>query len=153
MANAFLVGGGSGSGIRQKPITSVEYEALSEADKKNPYVIWIITDKTATNMGGVKVENIKHKACTFQVYQQLSEDDRMDPNTVWIITDKDAKELQALGLFSDESQGSKLYNIAAELDSAQITKTLNSLVEQVNTIQQTLMTLASVLNKDSEGES
>ena len=106
MANAFLIGSGSGSGLREKPISADDYERLSEADKLNPYVIWVIKDKSAKNMGGVNVETVKHKACMWEVYEQLSEDDRNDKHTVWLIIDKDYKDLEEMGFFSDESRTS-----------------------------------------------
>lgn len=148
MANAFLIGSGSGSGLREKPISAEDYERLSESDKRNPYVIWVITDKNAKNMGGVNVENVKHKACMWDVYKQLSEDDRNDKHTVWLIIDKNYKDLEEMGFFSDESKGSKLYNVTAEIDYSNLVKTVNSLIDRVNELTGALSEISAVLNQN-----
>jgi hypothetical protein len=149
MGNAFLVGGsGGGSGLRNKPITLAEYNALSESDKKNPYVVWVITDAQASDLGGVSVSNVKTKVCVWSAYESLSVDDRLDPGVVWIISDKTPKDLAALGFGANEDQGSKLYQVTAEMDLSNIVKVVNQLVEKVNTLEEALAKVSAVLNAD-----
>ena len=148
MALAYLNGGGGGGGIRHKTIKTEDYKNLSYADKHNPYVIWILDDMKASDLGGVDISDIKVHACVWRTYQNLSVDDQNDPRVMWLIIDKNAKDLQALGFGANETQGSKLYNVAAELDQAEMVKTINALIDRVNDMSIALNQISTMLNAD-----
>lgn len=148
MGEAFLVGGGAGGGVRNKPISAANYEKLSESDKLNPYVIWVITDKDASNLGAiVSGEPVTTKVCVWSVYQSLSVDDKMDPRTVWIISDKSPKDLADLGYGATQGQGSQLYDITGELDLHKVKKAVIELTERVNEITKVLNGISVILEK------
>ena len=105
MGDALLFGGSNGGGLRSKPITKSGYESLSEADKNNPYIIWVIKNDDGTDFvmedGTEGVVNVIH----WEAYIKLAEDDKMDPSTIWVISDlteedfaKFMKELYKRGL-------------------------------------------------------
>ena len=111
MGDALLFGGGSSAGgIRQKKITKEAYLNLSESDRNNPYIVWIITNADATDFTNVYGSEIVVKALCWEAYCNLADEDRLDVGTVWIISDKTPDELAALSV--DTSSGSKFYNIA-----------------------------------------
>lgn len=109
MGDALLFGGTGGGGLRNKAITKSGYQSLSEADRNNPYIIWIITDEDGgeidTDGGTTSVVKIIH----WSAYNSLSEEDRLDPNTVWIIPDLDEDDLPKLNI--DTGSGSRVYPI------------------------------------------
>lgn len=148
MGLAYLNGGGGGSGIRHKKITVEDYKKLSYADRHNPYVVWILLDAKATDVGGIIGDGVKLHACVWSTYCSLPDDDKLDPQVAWIIIDKNAKDLQALGYGTNESQGSKLYNISADLDYAGVTKTINALIDRVNELSSALTRVTETLNSN-----
>ena len=150
MGLAYLNGGGGGGGIRHKRISIDDYNALSAADKQNPYVIWIIDDMKAQDLGGAIVEGAKIHVCTWEAYSNLSVDDQKNPKIMWIISNKNVKDLQALGFGANEETGSKLYNISAELDQAELVKTVNALIDRVNDMSMALKEIADRLNASSD---
>lgn len=108
MGEALLFGGGgNASGIRQKRITSVAYENLSDSEKYNPYIIWIITDMDATDFTNVYGAELTVKALCWEAYCKLSEEDKMNDTILYIISDKTDDELRALS--TDTSSGAKYY--------------------------------------------
>ncbi len=148
MALAYLNGGGGGGGIRHKNISAEDYERLSYADQHNPYVIWIITDRKANDMGGVAFEGVVTHVCTWAAYSQLSVDEQNDPKVLWIINDKNPKDLQKMGIGANEDEGSRVYNVSAELDYAEMTKTINALIDRVNTMSMALNEISARLNSE-----
>lgn len=145
MGNALLIGGGTGGGIRQKRITYEAYMALPEADKQNPFVIYIVEDRYATDLGNDGTIPIVMKSTVWSVYQQLSDDDKNDDHVVWVITDKDPKDLPELGIRPTPGNGTSLYNIAAELDTYYLTQLFLDLRERVSTIEQAMKQLTDIL--------
>lgn len=111
MGDALLFGGSSGGGIRNKKITKSGYESLSEADKNNPYVIWIITDDDGTNFTSKDGTELVIKAIHYETYCQLAEEDKNDPTVVWTIVDLDEDDFAKLNM--DTSSGSRFYNVGA----------------------------------------
>jgi hypothetical protein len=121
MGDALLFGGGSSAGgIRQKKITKEAYLNLSESDRNNPYIVWIITNADATDFTNVYGSEIVVKALCWEAYCNLADEDRLDVGTVWIISDKTPDELAALSV--DTSSGSKFYNIAGVPSSTEWSK-------------------------------
>lgn len=109
MGDALLFGGSSGGGIRNKSITKYEYENLSEEEKSNPYIIWIITDEDGHNFLSPDGDEMIVKAIHYETYCGLSEDDRNDPNVVWLIVDLDESDYSILNMGSNT--GSIFYDI------------------------------------------
>lgn len=110
MGEALLFGGGGGaSGLRNKPITKEAYMNLSEEERNNPYVIWIIKNADATDFTNMYGAEVTVKALCWDAYTKLADEDKMDPSIVWVISDKTPEELSILGI--DTSNGSKYYNI------------------------------------------
>lgn len=145
MGNALLVGGGGGGGIREKRITYEAYMALSEADKQNPYVIYLVEDRNATDLGNDGTIPIKMKSTVWSVYEQLSYDDKMDANVMWMITDKNPKDLAELGITPAPGNGTSLYNIAAELDTYFLTNLFLDLRQRVVAIEGALSQITEAL--------
>ena len=151
MGQANLLGGAGGGGLREKPITQAAYNALSTAERNNPYVIWVITDadKNAigtVNVNAANVSNLKTKATVWSTYQSLSDDDRNDPSVQWIITDKNQSDLPSMGFGVQHlGQGSQLYNIVAELDHASLVSLVVDLVQRVDTVEDTLAAITDAL--------
>ena len=111
MGDSLLVGGGSGGGIRTKKITWEQYQQLSESDKNNPYVEWLIVDKDASEFISKYYANVCTIHITWEAYTKLSPDEKLNPEILWIITDKEVADLLAMGI--DVSGGSKYYTIGA----------------------------------------
>lgn len=110
MGEALLFGGGGGaSGLRNKSITKEAYLNLTEEEKNNPYVVWIIKNADATDFTNVNGAEVIVKALCWEAYRKLSEEDKMDPAVVWVISDKTPEELSILDI--NTSGGSKYYNI------------------------------------------
>lgn len=147
MGNAFLIGSGSSSGVREKRISKAMYDGLSESDKKNPHVIWIVEDASATNLGAVKGAEIIQKICTWATYQTLSVDDKNDPGVIWMISDKTPEDLARLGYGATTGKGSSLYNISGELDMSQVATRLTELEGTVNLVVQALNDMTQQLNQ------
>lgn len=145
MGNALLVGGGGGGGIREKRISYEAYMALSETDKQNPYVIYLVEDRNATDLGNDGTIPIKIKSTVWSVYEQLSYDDRTDPNVVWMITDKNPKDLAELGITPTPGNGTSLYNIAAELDTYFLTNLFLNMRQDVDEIKLALAQITEAL--------
>lgn len=123
MGDALLFGsGGSSGGIRQKPITKEAYLNLSESEKNNPYVIWVITNADATDFTNVYGSDVVVKALCWEAYISLSEGDRFDSGTLWIITDKTPEELSVESI--DTSSGSKYYNVSGTPSSTEYSKVI-----------------------------
>lgn len=111
MGDAFLFGGGGSSGgLREKPITKEAFLNLSEEDRKNPYIIWVIKNAYATDFTKTYGAEVVNKVICWDAYCMLSEEDRNNPMVVWTISDKTIEELSVLGI--DTESGSKFYNIA-----------------------------------------
>lgn len=146
MGNALLVGGGAGGGIREKRISYEAYNALSEADKQNPYVIYIVEDKYATDLGNDGTVPLVMKSTVWSVYVQLSEDDKNDDHVIWVITDKDPKDLPELGITPAPGNGTSLYNIAAECDTYYLTNLFLNLRERVINIENSLRQITEIFN-------
>ncbi|MCM1220242.1 MAG: hypothetical protein NC548_37710 [Lachnospiraceae bacterium] len=149
MGNALLVGGGGGGGIREKRITYEAYMALSEADRQNPYIIYLVEDRYATDLGNDGTIPITMKSTVWSVYERLSYDDRMDPNIVWMITDKTPKDLAELGISPAPGNGTSLYNIAAELDTYYLTNLFLDIRQRVIAIEQALAQITEALQLPS----
>lgn len=145
MGNALLVGGGGGGGIREKRITHEAYMALSEADRQNPYVIYLVEDRNATDLGNDGTIPIRMKSTVWSVYEQLPYDDKMDENVMWMITDKTPKDLAELGITPAPGNGTSLYNIAAELDTYYLTQLFLNLRERVEAIENALTQITEAL--------
>ena len=111
MGDALLFGGSNGGGLRNKPITKSGYESLSEADKNNPYIIWVIKNDDGTDFvmedGTEGVVKVIH----WEAYIKLAEDDKMDPRTIWVISDLTEEDFAKLNI--DTSNGARVYNIGA----------------------------------------
>lgn len=142
MGNAFLVGGGSASGIREKSVTYEEYQALPDDQKNNPYIIWLVKDKSATDYGGANAGQAKTKIALWETYKALPTDEQLDPSVVWIISDKNLSDMVELGYGVNESQGSKLYNIAADTDIGILRATVETMRTQITELTQTNNILA-----------
>lgn len=109
MGDALLFGGSSGGGLRNKPITKSGYESLSEADRNNPYIIWVITNDDGTDFIAEDGTESVLKAIHWDAYCSLDEEDKMDPHTVWIIVDLSEEDYAKLNI--DTSGGSRIYTI------------------------------------------
>lgn len=121
MGDALLFGGGGSSGgIRQKKITKEAYLNLSESERNNPYVVWIITNADATDFTNVYGSEIVVKAICWESYCKLADEDKMDANTLWFISDKTEEELAILSI--DTSSGSRYYNVAGTPSSTVYSK-------------------------------
>lgn len=131
MSIAFLNGGSSAGGIKTKVISEAAYNALSDADKNNPYVIWLIEDKSLSDTGSLITDKAVTKICVWDVYQSLPEEEKMDPKVVWIVSDKSIDDLVALGYTINDKQKSKLYNYAADVDAGAMQSAINMLIETV----------------------
>ena len=112
MGDSLLVGGGAGGGIRTKKCTWEQYQQLSDADKNNPYVKWLITDKDASEFISKYVSNCTPICTTWEVYCKQDPDEQLNPGILWIITDKEVSDLATMGI--DVSGGSKYYTIGAD---------------------------------------
>lgn len=108
MGDALLFGGSGGGGLRNKRITKRGYESLSDADKNNPYIIWIITDDDGSDFGATGAESVV-KIIHWEAYNQLAESDKLDPRTVWVIADLSEEDYAKLNV--DTSTGGRIYNI------------------------------------------
>ena len=97
MGDALLFGGSGGGGLRNKRITKRGYESLSDADKNNPYIIWIITDDDGSDFGATGTESVV-KIIHWEAYNQLAESDKLDPRTVWVIADVPTSPEQIKGV-------------------------------------------------------
>lgn len=148
MGQANLLGGAGGGGIRQKTITQEAYDALSKAERENEYIVWIISNPKKSAIGsGMSVDNLTVKATIWNTYQSLSVDDKLDPHVQWIITDKNIEDLAAMGFGAQNvGQGSSLYNIAAEMDHAQLVEAYVQLAHRVSEIETSLVRISEILN-------
>ena len=151
MGQANLLGGAGGGGIREKSITQAAYDALSTAEKNNPYVIWVISDadKSAigpVNVNGANISNLKTKATVWNTYLSLSDDDKLDPTVQWIITDKNQSDLPSMGFGVQHlGQGSQLYNIVAELDHAALVSLVVDVVQRLGVVEEALAAMTEAL--------
>lgn len=110
MGDALLFGGGGGAGgLREKPISREAFENLSEADRKNPYIIWIIKNANATDFRNTYGAELVTKGICWESYCKLSIEDRRNPGIVWVISDKTKEELAVLTINSNN--GSKYYDV------------------------------------------
>lgn len=110
MGDALLFGGSSGGGLRNKRITKSGYESLSEADKNNPYIIWVITNDDGTDFVSEDGTESVVKAIHWESYNKLADEDKMDPHTIWIIADLSEEDYNKLNIDTD---GKRVYNIGA----------------------------------------
>lgn len=145
MGNALLVGGTSSGGIREKRIKYEAYMALSEKDKQNPYVIYIIEDRDATDLGNDGTLPIRIKSTVWSVYEKLSYDDKHDKHILWVITDKNPKDLAELGITPAPGNGTCLYNISAELDVYHLTQMFPELQQRVGAIEKSITQIKEAL--------
>ncbi len=149
MGYAYLNGSGGGGGIRNRAISSADYEKLSTAEKNNPGVVYIINDMKNPMPTNTNTAIVRKKCCTWDTYQSLSDDDRNDPQTEWLITDKTIKDLQQMGYFANEDNGSRLYNIAAEMDTAEATKLINSFSGRLDVLERAVADISYALTEIS----
>lgn len=148
MGQANLLGGAGGGGLRNKKITQAEYNALPKSERENPYIIWIITDPDKSTLGGgVTVDNLVIKATIWKTYQSLSDEDKLDPHVQWLITDKNREDLVSMGFGAQNlGKGSALYNIAAEMDHAQLVEFVVRLSTRVSQMETAMQQMADILN-------
>lgn len=109
MGEALIYGGGGSSGLRNKPITKEAYENLSDADKQNPHVIWIITNDNGDDFHNTYGIEAVTKILCWEAYCNLSEEEKKDPDTIWVISDKTPEELSLLDITTNN--GSKYYDL------------------------------------------
>ena len=158
MGDSLLVGGGAGGGVRTKSITWDAYQMLSDTDKNNPYVKWLITDRDASEFISKYGVNLAPVCTTWEGYCNSSVDEQLDPGTLWVIVDMDVEDLAALGI--DVSSGSKYYTIeGATSDIAAVNiagstvygKSVNSLytletaMNEITELKETIAELKSAL--------
>lgn len=109
MGEALLIGASSGGGIRNKKITKSGYSSLSDADKNNPYIIWIITDDDGTNFTSKDGSELVVKAIHYETYCLLDDIDKNNPTVLWVIVDLHEGDYSKLNL--DTTSGSRFYNV------------------------------------------
>lgn len=151
MGEALLFGGGGSSGgIRNKKITKAGYLNLTEEEKTNPYICWIITDADATDFTNVYGTEIVTKVLVWEAYCNLAEEDRLAPNTLWIISDKTPEELSVLDI--DTDSGSKYYNVCGAPSSIDY-KRIDGVDYELNIDSSNPIANMAVANKIEELES
>lgn len=111
MGDALLFGGSSGGGLRNKRITKSGYESLSDADKNNPYIIWVITNDDGTDFISEDGTESVVKAIHWESYSKLADEDKLDPHTVWVIVDLTEEDYAKLNI--DTSNGARVYNVGS----------------------------------------
>ena len=132
MAIAYKNGGSGSSGIRTKKITAAEYENLSDNDRNNPYVIWLIVDRNASDSNGLITDKAITKICTWDVYKNLPDYEKYDEKTIWIISDKSESDIASLGFTVSDKNRARLYDYAADIDAGSMLATINMLVNKAN---------------------
>ena len=159
MGDSLLVGGGAGGGVRTKSITWDAYQMLSDSDKNNPYVKWLITDRDASEFISRYGTSLIPVCTNWEAYRNSSIDEQLDPGTLWIITDMDVEDLAALGI--DVSSGSKYYTIEGAAvpnvsvkdvaggkvygNSANSLYTLETVMNELSTLRKTVEELKGIL--------
>ena len=119
MGDSLLVGGGAGGGVRTKSITWDAYQMLSDTDKNNPYVKWLITDRDASEFISKYGVNLAPVCTTWEGYRNSTPDEQLDPGTLWLITDIDVEDLAAFGI--DVSSGANYYTIGGPESGVSVT--------------------------------